>query len=188
MDERTLIRDAQAGNRRAVERLLENYRGFTYSIADRFRLPGYGFEDARQEGMIGLHIAIARYDGRSSLKSFIALVVERRLQTALRLALREKHRALTESIREILLENGDLVDVLDTLSSPRARDPYLVAVDNERLRDLIAKIATLSPFERKCLTGVVNGLSYAEIENVCDSASMKRVDNALFRARLKLAA
>ena len=61
--ERELFRRAREGDREAVEELLSRHAGLAAACVRRFRGRGAEEEDLMQEGMMGLYIAIGRYDG-----------------------------------------------------------------------------------------------------------------------------
>jgi RNA polymerase primary sigma factor len=59
---RILIQRAQAGDREAMEQLLEEYRPFVMSIARRYANRYHPLADVMQEGLLGLVKAIERFD------------------------------------------------------------------------------------------------------------------------------
>src|SRR5260221_8485186 len=63
-EEARLIRRAQSGERRALERLIEANVRLVYSIARRYRCRSHAQEDLVQEGILGLVMAIERFDER----------------------------------------------------------------------------------------------------------------------------
>src|SRR5262245_7189546 len=61
-EEAALIRRAQAGDDRARARLVQLNMRLVYSIARRYRCRSLTLEDLAQEGIIGLLVAIDRFD------------------------------------------------------------------------------------------------------------------------------
>ena len=59
---------AQQGNEKSFERVINDNRGFVYSIAKRFQDRGYEIEDLNQIGNIGLIKAIKNFDTSYSVK------------------------------------------------------------------------------------------------------------------------
>lgn len=181
MTELELIRAAQAGDRQAADEIVRRYTGLAFSIGARFHIPGGDFEDVRQESLIGLLRALRAFNGTGSFFAFAGMCITRHLSTRIRQAQALKHEPLTRAMRVIVLENEE-VDAPDAFTGPRAQDPHLTAVDNERIQQLIDGIKTLTPTEREVLLGFANGMSYREL------GPKKRVDNAMQRAKKKLAA
>lgn len=171
--------------------LVRQWQGFAYSIADGYYLPGSGFDDVRQEALLGLLAAIRDYRpglGRR-FPSFVRLCVERRVIEAVRLATRQKHRPISEAVRVVVSDEGkELVDAFEIAPSNLGRDPHLVAVEHENVRELTARARTLTATERRAIGGVTSGYTYCEIEGVPEGEKPKWVDNAVQRARRKLAA
>jgi RNA polymerase primary sigma factor len=63
IDEYRLIRKAQAGDRRALEQLINANLGLVYKVSRRYRCRTYSLDDLVQEGVVGLITAIERFDG-----------------------------------------------------------------------------------------------------------------------------
>jgi RNA polymerase primary sigma factor len=61
-EEMSLARGAQAGDRRARQRLIEKNLRLVVSIAKKYRGQGLPFEDLIQEGNIGLMKAVEKFD------------------------------------------------------------------------------------------------------------------------------
>lgn len=61
-DELHLIRTAQAGDRRALQRLVDANIRLVYKIARRYRCRTYILDDLVQEGVVGLIHAVKRFD------------------------------------------------------------------------------------------------------------------------------
>src|SRR5437870_464991 len=61
-EEASLIRRAQQGDDRARERLVNVNMRLVYSIARRYRCRSLTLEDLIQEGVIGMLVAIDRFD------------------------------------------------------------------------------------------------------------------------------
>lgn len=137
------------------------WTGLAYSIARGFHLPGQDRDDVRQEALIALWVGLRSHDpARVPLKPWLSFVVRRRLIGALQAATRPKHRVLSEA---------------EPLDDPaRSEQP--------RSSDLAALLAPLTLLEARACVGVAVGMEYAELGPV------KAVDNALQRARRKLAA
>jgi RNA polymerase sigma factor (sigma-70 family) len=57
-----LIGRAQRGDRQALELLIDGHRRLVARIAGRYRCQGFGPEDLIQEGVLGLIVAVQRFD------------------------------------------------------------------------------------------------------------------------------
>ena len=108
-----------------------------YKIASRYWIPGGDREDVRQEARIGLWIATQGYDpAKGSFRAFAKVVVERRLQTCVKVANRHYERPV-----ELLPE---------------------MAVTEDRpseLPGLFRALGTLSERERQAVTDHLNGVA-----------------------------
>lgn len=62
MEERRLVARAQRGERAARERLIAAHSRLVWSVARRYRCRTHATEDLAQEGMLGLMLAIDRFD------------------------------------------------------------------------------------------------------------------------------
>lgn len=143
-------------------------------IAFSAKCPGLDFEDAVQEGIIGLCSAVSTFcdDKGASFDTYANVCIQNAVFTASRSASRKKHAPL----------NG-FVPLSDNALSPGPED---IVIQNERYAEAVEKIETrLSAFERKVLGLHLSGHSYNVIAKHL-GISNKSVDNALSRIRRKL--
>ena len=183
MTDEQLVKRAQAGDNQSMEELLNRYRGLVRSRARGYFLIGAEPEDLLQEGMIGLFKAVRDYSESRNVpfSAFAALCVNRQFSTAVKAALRDKHKPLNNYIS--LSEPGDG----DPLKLWAPDDPESIVEGREDLRSLLEKIdRLLSPLEKKVLNVYLKGASYAEISEAL-GISRKQTDNALQRIKKKLA-
>ncbi|MCL2703400.1 MAG: GNAT family N-acetyltransferase [Defluviitaleaceae bacterium] len=171
-----LARLARNGDNAALERLINKYIPMVNGAVGSNHIPGAEREDLLQEGLIGLYGAILAFDpGRASRFYFFAkLCVERRLNTAMKAALRGKHaplRAYEPIPAELKADMGSPEEIF------LGREEF-AALEN-------AMNARLSGFERKTLSMRLTGFGNAEIAERLN-CNRKVVDNALWRARRKL--
>lgn len=159
-----------------ADRLVREHRGLALSVAARFYLPGGDRDDVDQEALIGLWRAAEDFDGTTPFRAFAALVIRRRLMTAIKLANRQKHKPLNDAIRDTTTEDGDRVFAYEIVPSTRT-EPHRVAAARETLAAIRAAHPTLTPLERVALRRSVNGIPYA---------GDKQLDNAQQRAIRKL--
>ncbi len=179
---------AQAGDEGALTELLSRYRGTVWVKSASYFLAGGEHDDVVQEGMIGLYKAIRDFDPErpASFRSFAELCITRQIQTAVKLASRQKHLPLN---RYISLSKSDTPSEDAPLELPDESygvDPAKVVLNRELLEDLANGINTLlSELEKQVLIQHLDGKSYQEIATEMDK-QVKSIDNALQRVKRKL--
>ena len=136
--------------------------------------PGLDFDDAVQEGLIGLFHAVRSYraDKKVPFTAYAAACIANAQQDARRSATRKKHAPLNNSVP--LPENS------------AAPGPEELAIANERCAAVLERINTqLSPLERGSLLASLEGHTAAQTAQLLH-CTPKAVENALMRARKKL--
>lgn len=174
------------------DQAVREWAPYARRVAREFFLPGADHDDVEQEALIGLLDGLRDYRPElGRLQTFLHTCIRRQLITALKTARRLKHSPLTDSTRDVLTTDDDgqraLLPIVDTLEDPRA-DPVDILIGRDELAEFMARMETLSPLERRAVIGLANGLTYAEIDGGPAGVKPKWVDNALTRARRKLAA
>ena len=173
-----LLALAQDGDETAVAALIARMMPSIRKGAAAATAPGLDFEDAVQEGLIGLFEAVRRYDAAAgtSFASFAAACITHAQQDARRAALRKKHAPLNYSV--------PLPDA-EELPLP-GPNPEEQAIASEQYAATMERMQTkLSPLERSILLATLNGQTAAQIARQKQLAP-KAVANALARARRKL--
>jgi RNA polymerase sporulation-specific sigma factor len=191
MGDDELVARAKRGSRRATERLLRKYRRLVESKARAYFVVGADHEDVVQEGMIGLHKAIRDFSSRGVTRfgPFAELCVTRQLITAVKTGRRHKHTALNASVSLDQSPQDELQEraLLVALREGRASDPQAIVLGQEEREEIIQRIRyCLSPLEAMALSGYIRGRSYHDIADDL-SRGVKQIDNALQRAKRKLA-
>lgn len=124
-----LLHDAQRGDRRSRELLVESQLGLVRSVASHYRELGLPFDDLVQEGSLGLLDAIDRYDPRQGLtfESYARFRVRRAIRNALtdQARLIRLPKQLVERRRAIARAEARLA----TEASGRPPTPAQLAVD-----------------------------------------------------------
>ena len=178
---------------------LRRFRPLAYAIARDYFLPGADEDDVRQEAMIGVWKALRDYrEGEGmSLRSFVALCVRRQLGTAVKIANQQNRRALNEAVRADAPVAGeeDELTLLDLLPAVGTDPVEILAAREEALRILRVVRDDLTPLERRALIGFTNGRTMLELAEEIGGNILfpdgrprpKRVENAIVRARRKLA-
>ena len=138
--------------------------------------PGMEFEDAVQEGLIGLFQAVRSYRPAAGapFASYAAACIRHAQQDARRAALRKKHAPLNFS-----------VPLPDAENIPQP-GPEELAIAGERWAATLGRMQTeLSPLERRALVASLHGQPAARTAQQL-GITPKGVANALARARRKL--
>ncbi len=181
VSESFLMRRAQAGDRVAIDELTKRFGGMCHSIAGQYFADGCTHEDVAQAAFIGLSKAIRTFDARrgSTFGSFAYLCAERQVQTLAKMARAGKHKALTSATSL----DAPVAEDMPPMELPSRMTPERIVASRETFQEICTAIdGDLTPSERAAVLGFASGCSYDEI-----AGSYKGVDNALQRARRKLA-
>lgn len=169
-------------NSQDVERMLDEYKPLVTSVARRYFLVGAEPEDLIQEGMIGLYKAIQTFDPQkqASFKTFALLCIKSQIQSAIKMANRNKNRVLNE----VMLEDNEEQMYLVISKEPNPEDRVINREDYMQTKKEINK--SLSLLEKQILKQYLLGKNYQQIaDTLC--LDKKSVDNGLNRIRKKLA-
>jgi RNA polymerase sporulation-specific sigma factor len=171
------------------DELVKKYLPMVRHIIKNHNVPTIDFEDYFQEGSIGLLKAIEEYDPENhSIKfsTFAYICILRRIFNSLRSSFGKNRvaTARTLSLNSYIDEDKSctLLDSIPDFSS----EPF-IQIENgwiEQKLEVVLK-AHLSPVEFQVLLMILNGYQTGEIQKAF-SLSLKVVDNARTRARLKL--
>lgn len=194
MDENEVVLLAQQSNQYAYDYLIKHYLDLVNIKASAYFMAGADKEDIVQEGLLGLLKAIRSFDCEkgASFKTFADLCILRQIQSAIKLASRNKHKPLNDyaSLSEPMETNADgdgrKVSILAALVEKVNNDPLEMLVDKEYYNSLTLGInKELSDFEREVVNLYVDGMNYQEIAEKLNK-STKQIDNALQRTKKKL--
>lgn len=171
-----LLRDARAGQEAAVAALIARMMPLIRKGAGENRAPGLEFDDAVQEGLIGLFDAVRSYEpAKGPFVPYAAACIVHAQQDARRAATRQKHAPLNDSVP--LTEDDPAHGLLD---------PEEQTIASETCARVFERIDTLlSPLERAALLASLDGHTAAQTARALHR-SPKSVENALARARRKL--
>jgi len=174
-NETARVRRARGGDEAALAALIARFMPVIRRMARIAVCPGLDFDDAVQEGYIGLFHAVETYEeegSRASFSTYAAVCIRNAVVAARRTAGRKKHQALSGALP--LDEQGT------------APSPEELAILKEQVREAMKKIDTkLSGFEKEVLLLSLRGQSYTQIAAEL-AKTPKAVDNALVRVRRKL--
>lgn len=188
-----LIFALRDGEGKAIECIIERYKGLVRNKAGSMFILGADKEDLIQEGMIGLFKAVRDYDpGRdASFATFAELCVSRQMYKAVEAGNRKKHAPLNSyiSIYEDDAGDGkgeDISAIAESILSESGRSPEDELIDRETAENLEQKIyEDLSDFEQRVLNLRLTGLKYTEIAKIL-GRDEKSTDNALSRIKVKV--
>jgi RNA polymerase sporulation-specific sigma factor len=174
----------------AMDHILERYRLIVRKKVQGYFIVGQDKDDVFQEGMIGLYKAVRDFnaDKLANFRTFAEMCVARQIITSIKKATRRKHEVLNRSLS---------MDATSTVSrDDRYHFERRIPIDTKEpmfylereafareLQDIITK--TLSPLEADVLRSYLRTSSYGDISMEL-GCGMKRVDNALQRAKRKL--
>lgn len=188
--DREYISKIKAGDKSALNFIMEKYRNFVYMKAKPFFMVGAEKDDIIQEGMIGLFKAIKGFDEDKEVtfKVFADLCVRRQIMTAVKASTRQKHMPLNSylSLNKTVFDDEsdrEVIEMLDVETVPDPLDTITTHETYQKVEETMNKV--LSDFELKVLNEYVNGASYVEIANKLDS-HVKAVDNAVQRIKKKV--
>ena len=173
-----LIEKARGGDSDATDALLRLYKDKVKKAARGYFLIGGDLDDLAQEGMLGLFKAIGTFDKSRSedFEAYAMMCVNREIINCVRKNNTYKNKTLNAALPlESAAMNAD------------ALSPESVVIGKEQdvlLDGIIDK--NLSKLEKKVVSAFTDGFSYDEIAEK-NGITVKSVDNALQRARAKLA-
>lgn len=165
------VRAAVAGNGAAFARLVDRHSPACLRYARRMLGSREDAEDATQEAIVRAHRALARYDGRTSFRTWLMSILVNRCRTAL---LQRHHRTTRVVVDEAALDQAAAADGSDLA-----------------LRDAIERaLAQLEPAQREAfLLKHVEQLTYEEMAQATGvgvSALKMRVQRACDRLQILL--
>lgn len=185
-----IIKQAQIGDRMAIEYLINQNMDIVYAKAKYFFIKGLDKDDVIQEGRVGLYKAIRDYkiERRASFRGFSQLCVHRQLVSAIKKANRQKH---------IPLNTSTSLDKKIDYDDSKGRSFNEILPDKDKnleesfiYREVLKVIfndieGELTELELEVFLQYLDNKSYREISEFLD-VNIKTVDNALQRARKKI--
>lgn len=169
---------AQQGDENALAALIARMMPAIRRGAAECTAPGLEFDDAVQEGLIGLFHAVRGFDPAmgQTFTAYAAACIRHAQQDARRAALRKKHAPLNFSVPLPTAEQST-----DTRPGPEEQ-----AISGEQLADTLRRMQTeLSELERRVVMAGLSGKTPAQTAQELGLPA-KNVANALARARRKL--
>lgn len=182
-EEVALIEKAQADDMQSFEKLVEIYTPYVKSLARRYFLIGGELEDIIQIGLMGLCVAIRKYDKSlgTSFKTFVNMVVLSDIKNEITKSQNTKNRMLAECMSLELNNEDDDAWVYVPESADKSPEEQLI--QKQKIKTIICELnQSLNAQEKKILSMYLKGFKYAEIAEKIDSTT-KRVDNTLTKAK-----
>ncbi len=179
-----LVCQAQAGDNKAINELMERYKFVPASIARSYFLVGGDSDDLLQEGMMGVVNAINSFnEERGEFKSYVYSCVKNRIITCIKTYNAKKNRPLKDYLS--LSGEAHEGDKVLVIQDPKL-GPEETLIFNESERELNQRIKeSLTQMEYKILGLYIEGLSYGQISEKT-SKPIKSVDNAVQRIKKKI--
>jgi len=178
-DDQALVERLQAGDQVAYAELVEQHAGQIYRLALRLMGNEADAEDVLQETFLSAFKAIDRFEGRSSLSTWLYRIAN----NAALMRLRRKEPDQVSIDEPIERDNGDLM--------PRQFFDFCCLPEEDLMRDearevMQRAIEDLSPTLRSVFVmRDIQGLSTQETAEALE-LSVSAVKSRLMRARLKL--
>jgi RNA polymerase sporulation-specific sigma factor len=176
----------------AMDAIIDRYRRIVVKKTHGYYIVGSDYDDVFQEGMIGLFKAVRDFNPtRSNFRTFAEMCIARQLITAIKKATRKKHEMLNRSLSFDAAsygaeENGREKVRRQLLAPVESRDPLFYIEREQEAREFYDQImSNLSPLEADVFMSYMRSRSYVDISQEL-RCGMKRVDNALQRAKRKL--
>lgn len=190
-----LIEKAKTGNELALEDLFSKYKSLAIRITRRYFLAGHDYDDLYQEAMIGLFKAYQNYKHttNSDFKSFASLCINRQILSAIKIANRQKNKALNDYISlnnqggyDLKQDNQEDEDVLYFIIPSPDQLPDDKLISKEEVENIKREIINnLSKYEKQVLSLYLNGLSYKQMAEKLNKTD-KSIENSLTRIKSKL--
>jgi RNA polymerase sporulation-specific sigma factor len=149
---------------------------------------GIEYNDLYQEALVGFTDALNSYDEtkETSIKTFITLCVERKLQNTIVKANSTKNKMLLDAISLDYNVKDEESPLKEVISDNQKNDPLLNITNDENYKELLNKIkSTLSDKEYEVFLLMTSGLSYIEISEQLNK-NPKQIDNTIQRIKIKL--
>ncbi len=179
-----LVTNAQSGDQKAMNELMERYKIVSASIVRRYFLVGGDTDDLLQEGMMGVVNAIHSFNqNKGEFKSYVYSCVKNRIISCIKRYNAVKNKPLKDYISLSGGEgDGDKTLIIqDTRLGPE--DLFIESEAEEELNEAIKN--SLSEAEYKILALYIEGLSYSQIGEKTNK-TVKSVDNAVQRIKKKI--
>lgn len=163
-----------------IDIIISKYKKTIYAL-------GMDINEVRQEAMLGFTDALIKYTDskETSLPTFISLVVERKIQNAVRKAETQKNKIHNEAY-SLEYDYETFNRPLEEIIGDNTKDPLRKLENEENYKELTKKInESLSPFEKEVYDLIINDFNYIDIAKILNKEP-KQIDNTIQRIRNKI--
>lgn len=175
----------------AKDVLFEKYSYIIDIILNKYKKTMYAlnmdFSEVRQDANLAFTDAVVRYscERDTSLPTFISLVVERKVQNAVRKAETVKNKVYT-SAYSLDYEYDVFQKPLSEIIGDTSLEPLNNMTKKEEYEELVRKIdGILSPNENDVYKLLIRGFNYQDIARILNKEP-KQIDNTIQRVRVKI--
>ena len=163
-----------------IDIIISKYKKTIYAL-------GMDINEVRQEAMLGFTDALIKYtvSKETSLPTFISLVVERKIQNAVRKAETQKNKIHNEAY-SLEYDYETFNRPLEEIIGDNTKDPLRKLESEENYKELTKKInESLSPFEKEVYDLIINDFNYIDIAKILNKEPTQ-IDNTIQRIRNKI--
>ena len=176
----------------AKDALYTKYRYLVSSIVKKYHnmalKVGMDLIDLNQEALVGFSDALNCYreDEKASLKTFISMCIERRIQKTLLKYSRKKNQILNGALSLEYIYGCFDSSLADIISDNNENNPLTTMTRQEHYNDLVNNILNaLSDREKDVLNLMINGFNYVQIATILNK-NPKSIDNTIQRIKNKV--
>ena len=159
------IRAALAGDGAAFARLVDRHSPACLRYARRMLGSREDAEDATQEAIVRAHRALARYDGRTSFRTWLMSILVNRCRTAL---LQRHHRTMRVVVDDAALEQAEAAGASDLALRDAIERALAQLEPGQREAFLLKHVEQLSYEEMSAATGVKISALKMRVQRACD--------------------
>lgn len=163
-----------------IDIIISKYKKTIYAL-------GMDINEVRQEAMLGFTDALIKYTDskETSLPTFISLVVERKIQNAVRKAETIKNKVYLNAY-SLDYEYDAFQKPLSEIIGDNSGEPLANMTKKEEYEELVNNInSILSPGENDVYKLLIRGFNYQEIAKILNKEP-KQIDNSIQRIRIKI--
>jgi RNA polymerase sigma-70 factor (ECF subfamily) len=179
-EEASIVAELKAGSEEAYDWLIAHYHQPIYSLVYRILSNPADAADTTQEVFLKVFRGMKRFNGQSSLKTWLYRIAIHEASNQRRWWFRHKSKETSMEAQED--ENGNSVGLCHTLADP-GESPFEQLAHEEiraRVEDELRQVS--EPFRTVVLLRDIEGLSYEEIAEVLQ-ISLGTVKSRLIRGR-----
>lgn len=182
VEEASIVADLKDGSEQAYAWLVAQYHQPVYSLVYRIVNDAADASDTTQEVFLKIFRGIKRFDGRSSLKTWIYRIAVHEASNRKRWWFRHKSREVTLEPVAAETENGTALGLKETLAD-NSCSPFDSTAKTEVRARVEAELAKLpEPYRTTVVLRDIEDLSYDEIAEVMQ-VSLGTVKSRLVRGR-----